>query len=229
MTPCSVPPPRQAAASWRLDLHPGCQDTRQRPWPASFTHRELDRSSAFLWLPVGRLPAGSQLGRVVLKQLFLQPPTQRRTLAKAPERCPSPPPADGRELRFVPMAESCLPERACGMNGRPTGFDGWAAPLRSRSVQRSPKRRPPRCPGSARSIPAWNVPAATARRASSSCAGRSTSPWSGASSACRSRRNRGRATRPSLRESARTVACPDVASRGCGSGTESLRTSTPPA
>lgn len=96
MTPCSGSPPRQAAASWRLDLHAGCQDTRQRPWPASFTNRALDRPSAFLRLPVGRLPAGSQLGRVVLRHLFLQPPTKRRMLAKAPESCPSPPSADGR-------------------------------------------------------------------------------------------------------------------------------------
>ena len=97
MTPCSGPPPRHAAASWRLDLHAGCQDTCQRPWPASFTNRALDRPSTFLRLPVGRLPAGSQLGRVVLRHLFLQPPTKRRTLAKAPECYPSPPSADGRE------------------------------------------------------------------------------------------------------------------------------------
>jgi hypothetical protein len=116
MTPCSVPPPRQAAASWRLDLHPGCQDTRQRPWPASFTNRVLDRSSAFLWLPVGRLPAGSQLGRVVLKQLFLQPPTKRRTLAKAPESCPSPPSADGRQRGFAarPGSSQSAPDCCAG-------------------------------------------------------------------------------------------------------------------
>ena len=111
MTPCSAPPPRQAAASWRLDLHPGCQDTRQRPWPASFTNRVLDRSSAFLWLPLGRLPAGSQLGRVVLKQLFLQPPTKRRTLAKAPESCPSPPSADGRVLPATALVRATAVQR----------------------------------------------------------------------------------------------------------------------
>jgi hypothetical protein len=141
MTPCSVPPPRQAAASWRLDLHPGCQDTRQRPWPASFTNRVLDRSSAFLWLPVGRLPAGSQLGRVVLKQLFLQPPTQRRTLAKAPESCPSPPSADGRVLPSISLARAAAAQRIAGIQCRVTVGSVRVWPERSARRDRSSEAR----------------------------------------------------------------------------------------
>jgi transposase InsO family protein len=73
------------------------------------------------------------------------------------------------------------------------------ASIRFQFVRRFPRHRPLRCRGTSRSTRVWNAQAATARHVGSLCAGRSTSPWFAASSACRNPRDRVQVPRPSPR------------------------------
>ena len=79
------------------------------------------------------------------------------------------------------------------------GFSVWS--IRSQSVLRFQRRRPPQSQGTSLSIQVWNGQVATAPHAGFVCACSSTSPWFARSSVFRSLRGQARAPRSTLRGS----------------------------
>ncbi len=124
------------------------------------------------------------------------------------------------------MAGTACPAKhhiAAAQGDRPIMMVGWSPVTASdlgllRDLERVIDLDPP---DNARSTPTSSVQATTALRAGSSCAGRSASPSSFASSACRSRRDPAPVHRPSAPGSGRTAGSRDAASRGAGWGTDS--------
>ena len=163
-----------------IELEPGHAQTRPR--------RHAARVRA-VWIPFGAemfgLVATSGLTRcleagAVGQHQFLRCPTADLLpdlqaglfiRVKQPRSRRSRRTAIGREFHFPASPESHLWGRACGKRSRPAGQH--FASIRSQSVRRSPRRRPPRCRGTARSTRVWSAQAATAPHAGSLCADRS--------------------------------------------------------
>lgn len=105
---------------------------------------------------------------------------------------------------------------------------GSRAGFRSQSAQRSPGHHRPRCPSTAPSTRAWSDPVGVERPSGSSCACRSMSPSSSASSAYRRPKDPGLRPPPSARRSSRTDGSRHAVSRAGGSERGSLPTSRRP-